>query len=512
MASLADLLAIHTDLPGRAARRLQRVAGEWQLLADLSFADLRLWVAGDTDGAPDSADQLVCIAQCRPNTTPTVYDDDGVGLAVPIASASPERSGARRPGGRIGTVVEAFRSGHIQRSAEPEWLGSIRVRREAIPVRWDGDVVAVLTRDVNVTQSRIPSPLEVAYSDCANALCQMVFDGTFPEEEERPTGQASPRAGDGFIRLDADGVVVFASPNAQSAYRRMGLDAALTGSRLAELTMAVVGDTFESEELAQGLDAALGQGSGARVELSRGGVTVVLRVLGLRPMGRPAGAVVLVRDVTELKRRDRALISKDATIREIHHRVKNNLQSVSALLRLQARRTGNEEAKRALTESVRRVASIALVHETLSMSVDEQVDVDDVLDHLVPIMNDVAAPGDPIQIVRRGDVGYLDADRAMPLVMVVTELIQNALEHAFEPGAPGTVELLAERSTRTLSVTVRDDGAGLPAEFDLHHSDRLGLQIVLTLVASELGGELNMVDGPERGTDAILTVPLQRVG
>ncbi|BDH58647.1 hypothetical protein MTP03_35860 [Tsukamurella sp. PLM1] len=81
MASLADLLAIHTDLPGRAARRLQRIAGEWQLLADLSFADLRLWVREDPEG--DSAEPAyICIAQCRPNTTPTVYDSDGVGVVV----------------------------------------------------------------------------------------------------------------------------------------------------------------------------------------------------------------------------------------------------------------------------------------------------------------------------------------------------------------------------------------------------------------------------------------------
>ena len=87
---------------------------------------------------------------------------------------------------------------------------------------------------------------------------------------------------------------------------------------------------------------------------------------------------MLIRDVTEVKRRDRALLSKDATIREIHHRVKNNLQTVAALLRLQARRTNNAEGREALIESVRRVSSIALVHDALSMSVDEEVNLDEV--------------------------------------------------------------------------------------------------------------------------------------
>ena len=140
---------------------------------------------------------------------------------------------------------------------------------------------------------------------------------------------------------------------------------------------------------------------------------------------------MLVRDVTEVKRRDRALLSKDATIREIHHRVKNNLQTVAALLRLQARRTDNAQGREALLESVRRVADIAQVHEALSISVDEEVNLDEVIDRILPIMNDVARVDAPIRISREGALGVLDADRATALVMVVTELVQNAIEHAF---------------------------------------------------------------------------------
>ena len=122
---------------------------------------------------------------------------------------------------------------------------------------------------------------------------------------------------------------------------------------------------------------------------------MLLRTLPLVAHGKAAGAAVLIRDVTEVKRRDRALLSKDATIREIHHRVKNNLQTVAALLRLQARRTNNAEGREALIESVRRVSSIALVHDALSMSVDEEVNLDEVVDRILPIMNDVAAVDTP---------------------------------------------------------------------------------------------------------------------
>lgn len=190
---------------------------------------------------------------------------------------------------------------------------------------------------------------------------------------------------------------------------------------------------------------------------------MLLRTLPLVVHGAAVGAAVLIRDVTEVKRRDRALLSKDATIREIHHRVKNNLQTVAALLRLQARRTNNVEAREALIESVRRVSSIALVHDALSMSVDEEVNLDEVIDRILPIMNDVASVDTPIRINRDGALGVLDADRATALIMVITELVQNAIEHAFDANtAQGCVTIRSERSARWLDVVVHDDGRGCP--------------------------------------------------
>ena len=169
-----------------------------------------------------------------------------------------------------------------------------------------------------------------------------------------------------------------------------------------------------------------------RLEVDAGGAAVLLRTLPLVVHGESVGAAVLIRDVTEIKRRDRALLSKDATIREIHHRVKNNLQTVAALLRLQARRTTNPEGREALIESVRRVSSIALVHDALSMSVDEEVNLDEVVDRILPIMSDLAGVDSPVRVHRKGTLGVLDADRATALIMVITELVQNAIEHAYD--------------------------------------------------------------------------------
>jgi two-component system, sensor histidine kinase PdtaS len=498
MSTLGDLLAEHTMLPGNAVDHLHAVVGEWQLLADLSFADYLMWVSRD-DGV------LVCVAQVRPNTAPTVLLADAVGTVS--------------PGDELPLVTAAFHSGTIGREndgGQQDSLGSnvakvaAGLKVEAVPVRYNNHVVAVLTHQTALA-ARNSSPLESAYLDCAGDLLLMLSEGTFPNVGDLAMSRSSPRVGDGFIRLDGAGVVTFASPNAISAYHRMGLAAELEGHNLVAVTRPLIGDPFEAQELANHVRDSLAGGSSMRMEVDAGGAAVLLRTLPLVVHGNAVGAAVLIRDVTEVKRRDRALLSKDATIREIHHRVKNNLQTVAALLRLQARRTNNAEGREALIESVRRVSSIALVHDALSMSVDEEVNLDEVVDRILPIMNDVATVDTPIRINRVGDLGVLDADRATALIMVITELVQNAIEHAFDATkSQGCVTIRAERSARWLDVVVHDDGRGLPDGFSLEKSDRLGLQIVRTLVSAELDGSLGMHDVPTGGTDVVLRVPIGR--
>ena len=496
MSTLGDLLAEHTVLPGNAVDHLHAVVGEWQLLADLSFADYLMWVRRD-DGV------LVCVAQCRPTTASTVLQTDVVGRTM-----DPDRAPL---------VAETFAFGSPENAGAQEYSSSLTGHPvEASPVRYGGTVAAVLTRhQTALAAGHMFSQLETAYRDCAMDLVHMLAEGSFPDVRDVAMSRSTPRVGDGFIRLDVHGAVSYASPNALSAYHRMGMTSELEGRNLIEATRPLISDPFEAQELAEHVLDVLAGGKSMRMEVDAGGATVLLRTLPLVVQGASTGAAVLIRDVTEVKRRDRALISKDATIREIHHRVKNNLQTVAALLRLQARRTANVEGREALIESVRRVSSIALVHDALSMSVDEQVNLDEVIDRIVPIMNDVASVDRPIRINRVGDLGVMDSDRATALIMVITELVQNAIEHGFDASArEGSVSIRAERSARWLDVVVHDDGGGRPEGFSLEKSDSLGLQIVRTLVSAELDGTLSMgqAQGPadNQGTDVILRVPIGR--
>jgi two-component system, sensor histidine kinase PdtaS len=254
---------------------------------------------------------------------------------------------------------------------------------------------------------------------------------------------------------------------------------------------------------------AAGRAPGA-AEVDVNGSVVQLRAIPLIVGGARAGALILVRDVTEVRRRERELMTKDATIREIHHRVKNNLQTVAALLRLQARRMQAPEARDALDEAVRRVGSIAVVHETLSHAPDEVVDFDDIADRVAMMAGEVSAP--EVRVIPKitGSFGLVSSSVATPLAMVLTELLQNALQHGFPPTADdqGLLEVIVVRDAERLKVTVADNGVGLPDGFDLDSATGLGLQIVRTLVVSELGGRLRIVPRPGGGTEAIADLPV----
>jgi two-component sensor histidine kinase len=431
----------------------------------------------------------------RPTTGPTALVDDLVGSFLPT--------------GRRTLLDDAIRLGRIAREGDPEWRDDVPVRVEAIPVRrpdrHGGRVVAVVARNTNLQGVRTPSRLELSYLQTAGELTQMIARGSFPFAGERSDHTDSPRVGDGFVRIDAGGTVTYASPNALSVYRRLGLRGDLAGQHLSSITRALVPAQLRPDE--ETISAVLGARMPRDTELTNGSVTLVLRALPLSPAGTRTGGLVLLRDVTGLRSRERELITKDATIREIHHRVKNNLQTVAALLRLQARRIGDGAGRGAREEAVRRGGAVAVVHETLSQTFEEAVEFDAVADQLLALVGEVGSREEPVVIRRTGSFGTVSSDIATPLSMVLTELVQNSLEHGYPEGRGGRIEVAAQADDAQLCVVVTDDGLGLPAEFDVTASGSLGLSIVRTLVG-ELGGSLQMEPDAGSGTRVELVVPM----
>ena len=395
---------------------------------------------------------------------------------------------------------------------------------ENIPVRFGDRIVAALLR-VSLAPLKGPTSMyERTYLDVFERLADMVAQSAFPFPEEDVGTEEAPRVGDGVVVVDADGRVEFASPNALNAFHRMGIYAQPEGRRFGDLDI---------EESAVEWALATGRPVVEEVE-RRPDVIVLVHCIPLLSHGVVTGAMILLRDVTDVRRLDRLLLSKDAAIREVHHRVKNNLQTISSLLNLQARRTGDRVARVALLESVRRVRSIALVHEILSRDPSDQVPFSEIVGSLVQMAEDSVVSAQPVQIAVHGDLGEVAADVATPLAVAVAELLQNAVEHAFDPegageedgaaagveragvaagfAAVGHVDLTMSHVDSHLCIEVRDDGLGLPEGFDIEGTTSLGLSIVRDLVVSQLEGTLSMVSVPVAqggGTRAEISVPVE---
>jgi two-component sensor histidine kinase/PAS domain-containing protein len=498
VATPAELAFERTDLDEVQLGHLQRLLGTWGILADLSFSDLVLLapMAPEAREHGGTGMELVVLGQMRPSNSATVVQDDLVGQTAD-AEHWPQ-------------AVLTVESGEVVRGdllLEPD---GDPVRLHCIPVRCGGTTVAVLAR-LSAGAGRRPGHLERTYRDLFERFAVMLAESTFPFPSEEVATEEAPRVGDGVVLVDEEGRVRFASPNATNALHRMGMYSQIEGRRLTDLGI---------EESA--IEWALASALPVVEEVERRpDVTVLLHCIPLLAADQVTGCMVLLRDVTDVRRLDRLLLSKDAAIREVHHRVKNNLQTISALLRLQARRLPPGGGRVALFEAERRVRSIAIVHEILSREPGDQVPFEDIVTSLIRMAEDSVVLSRPLTFEVTGGLGEVPADVATPLAVVLAELLQNAVEHAFPepegdeggegnegggsgegqasgaaptPSAVGHIRVHLVNDLRTLLLEVIDDGAGLPDGFDIDASESLGLSIVRDLVRSQLDGTITMRD------------------
>ncbi len=492
MATLGELCRQHTSLTRDEINHLKQLVSEWGLLADLCFADLLMYV-------PSTDSEWLIVAQVRPATGQTLYLADYVG--VPADNERPLLASAFE----TGEICE----GEIAVDSLPE-----PARMLAIPVRHGSKPIAVLSREWSNRTGRNPGELERTYLGIFQRFAAMIAEGSFPFHGLVGDSSAAPRVGDGVMVLDDEARVRYASPNAVSALHRVGISANAVGMRLAELGFndRPVRLAYEDrmpviEEFDQTPN-----------------VTLLTRCMPMLAGGEVTGGVLLLRDVTEVRKRDKLLLSKDATIREIHHRVKNNLQTISSLLRLQGRRLESPEAKAAVAESVRRIRTIALVHETLSREPGDDVAFLEIVRPLLRLAEEgLQSPDRPVRFTVQGDGGRLPSTIATPLSVVLTELLQNAVDHGFPEGSSGgDVVVQLNPTDDQLNIRVINDGRGLDSHFELNKATGLGLSIVRTLVTTELAGTIVMRAGmPEdfeaaglgdqpkgAGTVVDLTVPI----
>jgi sensor histidine kinase/response regulator len=458
---------------------------QWHLLSDLSFSDLLLWVP-EEDGL--DCEVFTCIAQVRPVTGPTALEDDVIGEQIAYELDH--------------QVVVAYMTQEICETSDNALSAGIPVDVWAIPVIRGGRCIAVLERHTNQMGMRATGALEESYLEAADILTSMLLEGRFPLAPVSDKALA-PRVCDGVLRVEQGGRISYASPNAITAFRRLGALGDIADEDFPSLIRGLMRGV---ESVGQTIQADLTRQVSVVVDVEQPRASMRAVVFPLQVEGEKRGALVLCRDTTDLRTRDRMLVTKDATIREIHHRVKNNLQTVAALLRMQSRRLTSVEGREALRDANRRVASIALVHDTLSHAITDDIAFDSVCDRILHMVGDLASTTGAVEAKRTGSFGEIRSETATSLAMVITELCQNAIEHGLS-SASGKLEIRPQRDAEHLVIDVVDDGAGLPDGFRLGDQTSLGLAIISTLVG-DLGGKLELGNLPDgSGTRARLILP-----
>ena len=320
----------------------------------------------------------------------------------------------------------------------------------------------------------------------------MVSDATFPFREDAVAGPGTAPRRRRVILIDGAGRVEFATPNAVNALHRLGVYSPAEGAASKSWGARARG-------IERSLEFAHPLAGGGRRRPRRGDLVPLAFRSGER---RVTGVLTLVRDVSDLRQLNRMVLNKEAAVREVHHRVKNNLQTISSLLRLQARRSEEAETRIALLEAERRVRSIAVVHEVLSREPGEEVVFDEIVRSLVLLVEDTVLALHPVEIVVNGELGVLSTDLATPLAVALAELLTNAVEHAFIDfgGASnehvGVVTLNLYHEDGQAIVEIRDNGRGLGENFSLDVPTSLGLSIVRDLVRAQLYGEIEMSSVP----------------
>jgi two-component sensor histidine kinase len=446
------------------------------ITADLSRSDLLLV-------RPLDAGRVEVIAQAQPHSIQSLYDTRLEGAALSRKEAP--------------VILDAWRRGRSVRAQRDFYSSGAPIVQEVSPIPGPrGEPVALLSTETSLIQLERHRSRHVSFRRAVQWLRAMCIRGELAASENlSPFGEW-----DGVLLVDSQRRITYLSGIANNLYRRLGYMEDLRRRKLSSLNTA-------DDEMVL---AALQSRMPLEHEAEEGPRTWIRKVLpvwaprnsrgwlqamsaGMGHPGNATGVLIMVHDATEERRKKQELEMKITMIQEIHHRVKNNLQTIAAMLRMQARRTKEDEALVAINEAISRILSVAVIHEFLSHDERQAINIRDVCQRIVNQSRQVtAAPGTRLVFAVDGPAIYLPSQQATACALVVNELIQNAVEHGFEKKKHGHIHIRLADQGNQVSLEIRDDGEPLPAEFDLDKPSSLGLQIVRSLVEGDLHGRLSL--------------------
>lgn len=491
------------NLTDREAAFIQTIKQQMGIVADLSRADMLLY-------GLQSPTEAEVLAHAQPHSLAHVYLHNWEGRIVAMD---------RRP-----EVLQALKSGRSRREQPSYIADGAPVFRETLPIYYpppfsdlgaDGEmggkgrVVATLVIVTNLIEHERHRLRSGVFRKALRKLQRMLLYGQLSEASRlSPFGEQ-----DGIVFTDSDGIIRYASGIAANLYRRLGYKETLVGRHLSALET----EDEEMRRTALAENRCIEQES---EEADRFWIRKALPLIAypsqyllwlqrfnfvpLQP--RRYGVLITLHDATEIRRQNQEIQVKNAMIQEIHHRVKNNLQTIAGLLRMQIRRIESEEGRQALDDALKRILSVAVIHEFLSTENTNIINIKEVSHRIIgQFQQGMLHPDKLIRLELTGEPIYLPARQATACSLIINELLQNALEHGFEQKESGLVQVNLEDIGDEVIIRVADNGDGLPDDFDLDQPASLGWQIVKILVEGDLRGKIRLESN--NGLSVIITFP-----
>jgi two-component sensor histidine kinase len=473
---------------------LQRIERQLPIVSDISRADVLIYCL-------KSAQEAMIVAQARPHSILPVYANDLRGR-VSLPEEEPH-------------VFHALRHGRSGRGHLVLIADGAPVVQQVHPIRnEDGTVIGAASIEANHIENVRHRRRSKVFQRAVVQLQRMLLRGQIIGAENlSPFGEH-----DGILVVDIGWHVRYASGIATNLYRKLGYLDSLVDKRISSLERedgALVTQAMQEmrcqERESESEDRVLIR-KAIPLQAQDRWRSRLRGLMGLPPLEPGlAGAMLTIHDETEERRKEQELKVKTTMIQEVHHRVKNNLQVIAALLRMQARRAASGEGRRILEDSVNRVLSIAVVHDFLSQHSSQAINIREVSRRIIQQTQEgTLDPTKGITLTLEGPSIYLPAQQATACALVINELLQNAVEHGYTRLPGGTITIHLEDEGDQVEIAVTDDGQGLPPDFSLDQVESLGLQIVRTLVQDDLRGEFELLNG--RGVRAIVRFPKQTLG
>ena len=471
MSSLKELCRRYTRLEQEDILALEKLELFVPLIADLTGSDIFI------DCMAPEQQAAIVVAWASPSHSPSLYSRSVVG-DLALRENEP-------------AVFKTFETGGGNMKIRGISQEDVQIQQTVVPISGcRSEIVAVLIMEQNISEQVALENEAIVLTQTTEYLTNALMEIILNETEDISLLQ------DGIIIVDYEGKVTFANPIAKTLLAQISSCRDFLGRRVFEI--------FPQSNL---MLMSMQERKPFVREMTIDDMTIVIKTLPLRDKDAVIGAVAILTDITELRKKEQELILKSTVIQEIHHRVKNNLQTVASLLRLQTRRTDSQEVKQALKECINRILSIALVHEVLSKEGSERMEVTQIVEQLVHMVARTMTGDDKrLEVVVEGGPLLLDSQQATCMAMIIDELTQNSIKHAFEQRALGEIRVIFKREEKKVSINYQDDGIGLPVNFSLLSSRNLGLQIVENLAKESLNGTFEIWD-VGNGMKARITFP-----